>query len=110
MKREELGRCEGRVNSSVGDPWRPRLCSRRATVERDGKRFCALHDPEARKQRGEERYAALKARFASEAAAITRGQILRAIGEKAVELSRAGEALPSAIVELISSLGKEKEG
>ena len=41
--------CEARVL----DGWHSRQCSKNATVERDGKHYCAIHDPVRIKEKNE---------------------------------------------------------
>jgi hypothetical protein len=47
-------RCQGRVWDSDG--FYSHQCSRRAIVERDGKRYCKIHDPEYKAQKNKERH------------------------------------------------------
>lgn len=56
---------------SVYDPgrFRPRGCSKNATVERDGKPYCGLHDPDRVEAKRAERHAKLDRQWAAERAA-----------------------------------------
>jgi len=51
-------RCSARVSI---DSWRFGQCSRKAIVERDGKWYCKIHDPEYIKTKDEEREAKYQA-------------------------------------------------
>src|SRR4051812_38270025 len=74
----ELGQCTAKVQAR--DRWemfRPRTCSRKATVSRDGKSFCELHDPVALARR-----AALRdAEYAKQREEMTRAHQDRIVGE-----------------------------
>ncbi len=48
-----MAKCSVRV--TVGS-WYYADCSRKAVVERDGKPYCKIHDPEYRKEKAEERH------------------------------------------------------
>ena len=48
MTKPDLGHCSD-VGFRAGDNWHQHQCSRKAVVERDGKAYCKIHDPEYKK-------------------------------------------------------------
>ena len=110
MKREEPimiadeKRCQKQVWEPGGGFWGGvrRQCTRRATVTRDGKGYCAQHDPEAVRSRQEARTAAGQAK---------RDEHARTYRRQALEKS-ACAGVPDEVLEagLIGRLYQEHKG
>src|SRR5688572_30840404 len=58
-----MSQCSARVFPKHG-PFRGKPCSKPVAVERDGKPYCKVHDPEAVKAKNDKRYAAYQAEAA----------------------------------------------
>jgi uncharacterized Zn finger protein (UPF0148 family) len=89
-----LGKCSVMVADPKG--WHRYTCARPATVERDGKLFCSIHDPEYVKRKSEERSAKWRKQFNIDVAGNVAGKAC----------SRINPSNPQAVADQIEAMYK----